>query len=102
MRESVIEAYLVARAQALGGEVRKVKWIGRKNAPDRVVMLPAAGVHERMPGSKRYVDQTIWVELKATGVAPEAGQVREHKRMRAVGQRVEVVDSLDRVDQILY
>ena len=28
-RESHIEAYLVKRAKELGGEVRKVKWIGR-------------------------------------------------------------------------
>ena len=34
MRESTIEDYLVERVKALGGEVRKVKWIGRHGAPD--------------------------------------------------------------------
>ncbi|NYT44576.1 VRR-NUC domain-containing protein [Alcaligenaceae bacterium] len=42
MRESEIEDYLVQRVRGMGGEVRKVKWIGRRGAPDRLVMLPAA------------------------------------------------------------
>ena len=46
MRESVIEKYLVQRVKALGGEVRKVNWIGRRGAPDRLVMLPE-NVHPR-------------------------------------------------------
>ncbi|MBR8070404.1 VRR-NUC domain-containing protein [Burkholderia cenocepacia] len=93
MRESDIENYLVARVKALGGEVRKVKWIGRRGAPDRIVMLPARG------GCRAPL--TVWVELKAPGVPPEAHQVREHERMRAAGQYVEVVDSFSRVDEVL-
>lgn len=38
LKESDIEGYLVKRVRAMGGEVRKVNWIGRKSAPDRVVM----------------------------------------------------------------
>lgn len=94
MRERDIEKYLVERVKALGGEVRKVKWIGRNGAPDRLVMLPYwwryGGEHS-----------TIWVELKATGKKPESHQLREHKRMRAMGQRVEVIDSLEGVDGML-
>lgn len=86
MRESKIEKYLTQRVKAMGGEVRKVKWIGRRGAPDRLAMMPKG---------------TIWVELKATGQVPEAHQLREHKRMRAMGQRVEVVDSLARVEEVL-
>ena len=41
MRESEIEKYLVKQVKAAGGEVRKVKWIGRRGAPDRLAMLPA-------------------------------------------------------------
>lgn len=40
MRESEIEAHLVKRVKAEGGEVRKVQWIGRRGAPDRLVLLP--------------------------------------------------------------
>ena len=86
LRESDIEDYLVRRVKAMGGEVRKVRWIGRRGAPDRLVMMPTA---------------TIWVELKAPGKAPEAHQLREHERMRSLGQRVEIIDSLQSVEALL-
>ncbi|MEX5367426.1 VRR-NUC domain-containing protein [Acinetobacter haemolyticus] len=86
MRESKIEAYLVQRVKALGGEVRKVKWIGRNSAPDRIVMIP---------------ENTFWAELKATCEKPTAAQIREHKRMRNMGQRVEVIDSIERIEELL-
>lgn len=116
MRESKIEAYLVERVKALGGEVRKVNWIGRRGAPDRLVMLPArarpapdcawnnpAGRSACNPDCTwcSPAGLSIWVELKATGKVAEAHQLREHKRMRAMGQQVEVVDSLQRVDEVL-
>ncbi|MFN8758687.1 MAG: hypothetical protein ACK5XA_07760 [Tagaea sp.] len=98
MRERDIERYLVERVKELGGEVRKVKWIGRRGAPDRVVMLPCR--HDA-PINGEWQARTIWVELKAPGKVPDPHQNREHRRMRAVGQRVEVVDSLARVEAIL-
>lgn len=97
VRESQIEKYLVQRVKQLGGEVRKVKWLGRRGAPDRLVMLPLRWDEEL----DRFVDCTIWIELKAPGAQPEAYQVREHERMRKMGQRVEVVDSFARVDEVL-
>lgn len=92
MRESKIEAHLVKRVKELGGEVRKVQFIGRRGAPDRLVMMP------------RLFDwpaATIWVELKATGEKPEPHQEREHERMRAMGQRVVVIDSIEGVEELL-
>jgi hypothetical protein len=85
-RESAIEQYLTARALAMGGECRKVKWIGRSGAPDRLVMLPG---------------KTIWVELKRPGEKAKPHQRREHLRMARMGQRVEVVDSFARADEVL-
>lgn len=96
MRESEIEEYLVERVKALGGEVRKVRWVGRRGAPDRIVMLPA-----RLPEGSGWTDPTIWVELKAPGEKTKPHQLREHERMRRMGQRVEVVDSLKGVDEVL-
>lgn len=97
MRESIIEKYLVLRVNLMGGEVRKVKWIGHRGAPDRLVMFPKE--------EQRFIDgawgTTLWVELKATGVKPEPHQVREHERMRKMGQRVEIVDSIEGVDALL-
>ena len=90
MRESDIEKYLVAQVKALGGEVRKVQWVGRRGAPDRLVMLPHAGLRS-----------TIWVELKAPGVKAKPHQLREHARMTAMHQWVVVIDSLEGVDELL-
>ena len=91
MRERDIERHLVKRVKELGGECRKVQWIGRRGAPDRLVMLPG---HE-------VTGQSWWVELKAPGVKPEAHQLREHERMRRMGQRVVVIDSLQGVEELL-
>jgi hypothetical protein len=85
MRESIIEEYLVHCVKNHAGEIRKLKWIGRDGAPDRVVFLK--GVH--------------FVELKATGKTPEPHQEREHIRMRSNGAKVWVIDSLDKVDAFM-
>jgi hypothetical protein len=91
-RERDIERHLVKRVKALGGECRKIQWIGRRGAPDRLVMLaPYYG----MPFL------SCWVELKAPGVKAEAHQLREHERMRAMGQRVVVIDSIEGVERLL-
>ena len=96
--ERDIEARLVQRVKALGGECRKVAWQGRVGAPDRVCFLP----------NKNGYDNLIWVELKAPGGAAtfpknahEKAQHREHERMRKMGQRVEVVDSYERIEELL-
>ena len=43
----------------------------------------------------------IWIELKAPGEKCRPHQIREHERMRNMGQCVEVVDSFDGVDEVL-
>ena len=95
MRESTIEQYLVDRVKAKGGEVRKVKWIGRRGAPDRLVMLPPVKLMVDFP------PRTIWVELKAPGEKAKPHQQREHDRMRAMGQHVVVIDSIEGVEELL-
>jgi len=95
MRERDIERHLVERVKALGGEVRKVVWQGRRGAPDRLVMLPFDA------RAFKSQDFTIWIELKASGVKPEAYQLREHERMRKMGQRVVVIDSIEGVEELL-
>lgn len=101
MKESVIERHLVKRVKELGGEVRKVQWVGRVAAPDRLVLLPHSA----------YVDDAhscIWVELKNPKTvvtfpanAHERAQHREHERMRKLGQRVEVIGTLYQVEELL-
>lgn len=104
MRESTIEAYLVKRVKELGGEVRKVSWQGRKGAPDRFVMLPG----QYVDGCCEVPPLSVWVELKAEGLAAlfphtphERQQHREHERMRAMGQRVVVIDSIEAIEELL-
>lgn len=94
MRERDIERHLVKRVKELGGEVRKVKWIGRNGAPDRLVLMEKRG-------RGFYYGCTYWVELKATGKKPEPHQIREHKRMRELGQLVVVIDSIEGVEDLL-
>lgn len=123
MRERDIEKHLVQRVKALGGEVRKVQWIGRRGAPDRLVMLPGFHLSLRDPASVAAKDpraiawlqqaqeqiaaalpgsgHCVWVELKAPGVKPPSYQLREHARMRAMGQVVVVIDSIEGVEELL-
>lgn len=98
MRERDIEKHLVQRVKELGGEIRKVKWLGRRGAPDRVVMLPQVWAHGFAPNRLHCA---IWVELKAPGEKPKSHQIREHERMRAMGQRVVVIDSIEGVEALL-
>lgn len=101
-RERDIEQYLVERVKALGGECRKIRWIGRNGAPDRLVMLPYKTEECPQYGAVSRGDaRTVWVELKAPGEKVKPHQAREHDRMRSMGQRVEVVDSFERVEEVL-
>jgi hypothetical protein len=129
LRESDIEAYLNKRVKELGGESRKVRWIGRNSAPDRIVMLPGRAERKTTVAEVKVFAEkydigiiqamrelkgaalpaaTIWIEVKAPGKgatfpanAHERAQFREHERMRKMGQRVEVVDCYERVDEVL-
>lgn len=87
MLEATVEDYLKKRVEDHGGEVRKVKWVGRRGAPDRRVMLPWI---------------CAWVELKRPkGGRLEAHQVREHNRMRRYGEIVVTLYSKEEVDNWL-
>jgi len=104
MKERDIEKHLVKRVKQLGGEVRKVQWVGRVGAPDRLVMLPER--HWVLIDSA--VVGTIWIELKNPDTvktfpanAHERAQYREHQRMRAMGQRVEVIGTIEQIEELL-
>ena len=92
--EGKVEAHLKRRVKELGGEVRKLAWIGRANAPDRLVMLP----YGALAGLARHP----LVELKAPGVKPSAAQLREHERLRNAGFTVLVLDSVEAVDSWIW
>lgn len=87
MKESAIEQYLVKRVKEAGGQIRKVQWVGRRGAPDRLVLLPG-----RAP---------TYVELKRPGEKPRVLQEREHRMLEKYGASVVVIDSIDGVDALM-
>lgn len=102
MRESAIERHLRRAVEAAGGQVRKVQWLGRNGAPDRVVMAAARPLTRSLDCAWcRPRGRTVWVELKAPGEKPTRAQQREHERMRDAGQEVRVIDSLTAADALV-
>lgn len=84
MRESQIESYLRDMVKDLGGIAYKFVSPGNSGVPDRIVLLPEG--------------RSVFVELKAPGKKPTKLQAVQHKRIRALGHEVRVIDSREQVD----
>lgn len=84
------EAYFNERVEATGGETRKVKWLGRRGAPDRLVGWKGHG---------RYA----FVELKHPDQpwGLQDHQEREISRMRSWGLHVEVLCGRAEIDRFI-
>lgn len=87
MRESTVEAYLVERVEATGGMIRKLRWVGRKGAPDRIV------IYDRL---------LVFVELKTAGGKLAPCQKREIKRLERYHMPVRVIDTIRGVDALVH
>jgi len=85
VKESVVERHLVRRVGKMDGEVFKIKFIGRRGAPDRLVLFPDGESH--------------WVELKAPGKKAAPHQARVHAVLHGMLQSVLVLDSIEAVDR---
>lgn len=79
MQERLIERKLVKYATATGWLSRKLSWIGRHSAPDRLFI---------------GFGSILFVELKQKNKKPTPSQAREHELLRAAGARVYVIDSV--------
>ncbi len=93
--ESKLRALLKKRVKAYGGEVRAMKWIGRSNAPDVLVLFPEGTGRQEMfkhPGGHFFIE--------TKGVEPDAreAQLREHVRMRNAGCQVIVCRNEQELD----
>ncbi|HEY0200321.1 MAG TPA: VRR-NUC domain-containing protein [Burkholderiaceae bacterium] len=86
-REREVEALLVKRVQAAGGQAYKFTSPGRVGVPDRIVLLPWR--------------EPVFVEVKRKGMVPRPSQVREHQRMRAAGATVVVIDDAAGISALL-
>ena len=87
MRERDVERYLRERVKKLGGRAYKFVSPGNNGVPDRIVMLPGG--------------QLFFVELKAPGKKTTALQDAQIDRIARLGQDIFVVDSKEKVDNIL-
>jgi hypothetical protein len=87
MKESTVEKYLVEQVTAYGGLCEKFVSPGRRDVPDRLVTW----LHGCMD----------FIELKAPGKKPRAGQLRDHRDRAARGVRVLVIDDRKGVDDYI-
>lgn len=89
--EADVKDYFTKRVHALGGEIRKVQWEGRRKAPDNFVMLPGS-------------QPNFWVEFKRPGWKMNAhieAQFREHDLMRKYDEIVHVISTRAMADAAL-
>lgn len=87
MEESKIERYLKKQVELLGGLALKFVSPGVSGVPDRIVLLPQGKV--------------IFVELKAPGKKARPIQEYRIKEIRALGFRVEIIDSIEKADKFI-
>ena len=84
LRESEIERYLVEKVKSFGGVAEKFSSPARRFVPDRLVTFPCGVI--------------AFIEVKALKKKPTLGQINDHKKRRAMGLLVFVVDDLKSVD----
>lgn len=84
MEESKIEKYLKKEIELLSGKALKFVSPGTSGVPDRIVLLPQGKI--------------IFVELKAPGEKPRPMQEYRIKELKALGFRVEIIDSIEGVN----
>lgn len=81
--EKLVERKLVELVKAHGGMCIKLLCDQLIGLPDRLCLFPNGEV--------------VFVELKTTGRKPSRIQVFMHKKLRALGFRVEVIDTIQGV-----
>lgn len=77
--EASIERALVEAVKSAGGWCLKLPAVFESGIPDRLCLFPRGRV--------------VFVELKAPGKKPRKLQEVMHSRLRALGFRVEIIDS---------
>jgi hypothetical protein len=88
MLEKTIEMQLVKAVKNMGGRAVKFVSPGLDGMPDRLVLLPKGRV--------------AFVEVKAPGKKPRALQEARHGMLRRLGFRVYVLDSTNKIGEILH
>lgn len=78
--ESTIEDAVVAWAEARGWLVRKLQFLGRVGAPDRLFV---------------GFGQVLFIEFKQPNGRRSAPQIREHARFEERGVKIHTVDDVE-------
>jgi len=92
-RESTVEEYLVEQCKAHGILTRKVSWIGRSKAMDRLLVYRGKVVFAEMKGESN--------QAKFPSNAHERAQLREMNRFREQGADVRLVGTKAQVDALI-
>ena len=87
MNENIIEQRLKKEIEKIGGKALKFVSPGVAGVPDRIVLMPGGII--------------IFVELKAPGKKLRAMQEYRAKELRALGFRVECIDSIDKIKELV-
>ena len=87
MKEKTVENKLVEAVKARGGICPKWMSPGFDGVPDRIVLLPNGMVG--------------FVEVQAPGKKPRPLQISRHKRLRALGCKVFVLDDPKQIGGVL-
>ena len=97
--EKTIEAYLVREVAKIGGVAEKFTSPNRRSVPDRIVWFPMYDQTGRK--LSRDFGHVVLVELKAPGKKATDAQLRDHEKRRAMGFRVDVIDTKQGVDEFI-
>lgn len=84
--EKEIEQYLVKRVKEIHGVCHKWVSPGNSGVPDRIV------IHD---------GRVVFVEVKRPGGKPRADQIAVHEKLRSVGADVRVIDTKDKVNELI-
>lgn len=88
MLESFLEKKLSESIKKIGCETFKFTSPGMAGVPDRIVLIPGG--------------KMIFVELKAPGKKLRPLQLKRKKDLEVLGFTVEVVDSIQRIEEVCH
>lgn len=87
MNEKTIENYLKKEVEKHGGLCLKFISASMRGLPDRIVLFSGGNI--------------VFAELKAPGKKPRPEQIRVHEKFKALGIRVYVIDSNEKVKELI-
>lgn len=85
--EKLIERKLVEKCKEYGILCIKLLTYQFTGLPDRMCLLPGGLV--------------VFVELKTTGEKPRKIQINIHNKLKKLGFRIEVIDSVEKVQELM-